>query len=246
MEKNIILILIIKFYAFILLRCLFHLENDSTYRTSINNNYKLGKIIVIRNYRLLAKYKQDVYSSNSVLRRDMSNKLKYEKKDIHNKEKAIKEKNSKYNRSLLNQAQYYTEFNDYNNGMFDGKHFHFEKKWIKKKKYDDFFEKNKRIGNIALNNIKFRSYSFGVAIIFLIVLLVIGYPILHRYGLLKKAGDQILNFLKLNEKLGGVEPYICVILYGILIVLLSLILIIVFPKILINNEKYNKYKLMTE
>ncbi|SBS96709.1 Plasmodium exported protein (Pm-fam-a like), unknown function [Plasmodium malariae] len=176
----------------------------------------------------------------------MSNKLKYEKKDIHNKEKAIKGKNSKYNRSLLNQAQYYTEFIDYNNGMFDGKHFHFEKKWIKKKKHDDFLKKNKRIGNITLKKIKFRSYSFGVAIIFLIVLMGIGYPILHRYDLLKGAGEKLLEFIKLKGMLGSVEPYICVILYGILIVLLSLILIIVFPKILINNEKYNKYKLMTE
>ncbi|SBS96508.1 Plasmodium exported protein (Pm-fam-a like), unknown function [Plasmodium malariae] len=214
--------------------------------TSLDNNYKHGKTIVIKNYRLLAKYKQDVYSSNSVLKEDMSNKLKYEKKDIHNKEKVIKGKNSKYSRNLLNQAQYYTEFIDYNNGMFDGKHFHFEKKWIKKKKYDDFLEKNKRIGNIALKKIKFRSYSFGVSIIFLIVLLVIGYPILHRYNLLKQAGDKLLEFINLNGKLGGVESYICIILYGILIVLLLLILNIVLPKILINNEKYNKYKLMTQ
>ncbi|SBS93846.1 Plasmodium exported protein (Pm-fam-a like), unknown function, partial [Plasmodium malariae] len=115
-----------------------------------------------RSYRLLAKYKQNKDSNISC--------LKEEKTFSGNMNEG---KNSQSNRSPLNKAQYYTEIIDYDNGMFDGKHFHFEKKLIKKKDYDDLLEIKRRICDIALKKIKFRKYRYGAFMIFLFFLFAI-------------------------------------------------------------------------
>lgn len=80
--------------------------------------------------------------------------------------KADKRKSKQTNRSLLKNAEYYTDVIDYNNGLFDEKHVHIDKKWIKQKGYNDFLEKRRRIGDIALKKIKFRNYGFGVVMFF--------------------------------------------------------------------------------
>ncbi|KAI4837657.1 hypothetical protein MKS88_003070 [Plasmodium brasilianum] len=113
-----------------------------------------------------------------------------EKRDISHKEKGFIRKTKYSNGSSLYKAQYYTEVIDYNNGMFDGKYFHFEKKCMKKKDYDHFFEK-KRIGNIALKKIKFRNYGFGVAVFVIYFLLGIGIPSLYGIDSLNIKWDDI-------------------------------------------------------
>ncbi|SBS92569.1 hypothetical protein PMALA_036520, partial [Plasmodium malariae] len=92
-----------------------------------------------RSCRLLAKYNNDKDSSVLVLK-DLPYNGEHEKMIITNNERRNKEKNKQPIKSLLNKAQYYTEVIDYNNGMFDGKHFHFQKKWVKKKDYDTYLE----------------------------------------------------------------------------------------------------------
>ncbi|SBT01639.1 hypothetical protein PMALA_082720 [Plasmodium malariae] len=87
----------------------------------------------------------------------MPNRAEYEKKNISNNKEGTKGKNKEYYKSSLNKAQLYTEVMDYNNGMFDGKHFHFEKKFIRKKDYDYILQKSRRIHDIDLKKIKFRS-----------------------------------------------------------------------------------------
>ncbi|SBS93576.1 Plasmodium exported protein (Pm-fam-a like), unknown function [Plasmodium malariae] len=215
---------------------------------SLNKNCSLGRKLKTRNYRSLAKYKQNNDLNNVCLKEDISNNMQFERKDISNNEK-----NRKSNRNLLNKAQYYTDVIDYNNGMFDGKHFHFEKKLIKKQCYDDYLDKNRKISNIALKKIKFRSYGFGIAIFILFFLLGIGLPILRALDL----GDkQILSTFSslwdlIKDKVDGplkclgVEKFFLII-FLVSIVVLGAILIITIPKILRNNEKYKKIKLMTE
>ncbi|SBT85557.1 fam-m protein [Plasmodium malariae] len=250
MEQSIISILFIKISAYILLTWICHFDNDYMFRTSLDN-YKLDIKLVRRQYRILVKYKQNKYSKFADLKEDMSNKVKYEKKDSYDKENVLKSKNRKFNKGLLNKAQYYTEFIDYRNGMFDGKHFHFEKKWIKKKDYDDYIEKNKRIGDIALKKIKFRKYRYGIAMLFFFFLLGIGLSISCKFE--KTSGgatnngidNQILQFLKGILGLNN-EGHVFILLFAVTFIMLSILIIIAIYKILRNNEKYQIFKLITE
>ncbi|SBS94728.1 Plasmodium exported protein (Pm-fam-a like), unknown function, partial [Plasmodium malariae] len=211
---------------------------------SLYDILKVNRKLGIRNYRLLAKCKEKKGSNIVELNEDMANNVKCEKYSLYNNEKALTKKKKKSNRYPLNKAQYYTEVTDYNNGIFDGKYFHFEKKLIKKKDYDSFLEEKRRIRDITLKKIKFRSYGFGIVIFFLFFLFGIGLPILHGLEYLK-------NVLSPLETLLGsagdqAKKYSFLISFGILIIILSIIILVSIPKILKNNEKYKKIKYMTE
>ncbi|KAI4837509.1 hypothetical protein MKS88_003986 [Plasmodium brasilianum] len=200
-----------------------------------------------RNYRLLSKYKEDKDSNNLWLKGKLSNNEVVGQKITSNNEGGTNRKNNQSHKSLLNKAQYYTEVIDYNNGMFDGKHFHFQKKWVKKKDYDTFLEKKKRIGDISLKKIKFRSYKFGIAIFFVFFLLGIGLPISRAFGLSDSSGidNVILSFLESNLSLGN-KGNAYILLFAVTFIMLAVLIIIAIYKILRNNEKYQKIKLMME
>ncbi|SBS93620.1 Plasmodium exported protein (Pm-fam-a like), unknown function [Plasmodium malariae] len=230
----------------------------NTFNESLDEICKFDKKLYIGNNRLLAKYKQNKDLNISGLKENIPYNTDYEKKDIYNNERGAKGKNKQSNRNLLNKAQYYTEVVDYNNGMFDGKYFHFEKKWIKKKDYDTFLEKNRRIKNIALKKIKFRSYGFGIAIFFFFFLMGIGLPILRAYESVegahftpfKTCWEFIYTTLGLGadgetQVIPGVE-YFFLAIFVFLIILLAVSLIVTIHKILRNNEKYEKIKLMVK
>ncbi|SBS93980.1 Plasmodium exported protein (Pm-fam-a like), unknown function [Plasmodium malariae] len=219
----------------------------------MDGEYTLGRKLDIKTFRLLAKCKHDKDSNILELKQNIQNNTKCKKKDIAINEKGDKDKNKKSNKSSLNKAQYYTEVIDYNNGMFDGKHFHFEKKWIKKKDYDNFLERNRRICDISLRKIRFRKYSIGVAMFLIFLLLGIGIPILSSLPSLKEAWESITNngilkSLKDNVEAWGenVLSYLIIALFSVLMVMLAIMLIVGFYKILRNNEKYNKIKLIKE
>ncbi|SBS91847.1 Plasmodium exported protein (Pm-fam-a like), unknown function, partial [Plasmodium malariae] len=222
----------------------------NTFNKSINEDYLLGRKLDIKTFRLLAKCKQNKDSNILELKQNIQNNTKCKKKDIAINEKGDKDKNKKYNKSSLNKAQYYTEVIDYNNGMFDGKHFHFEKKWIRKKDYDHFIQKNRRIMDINLKKIKFRNYGFGVALFFLFFLLGIGIPILPAINPLKDArnslDDNTLWKTAIDSFAKSLGNYAFIILFTIFIVIFSVILIIAAYRILRNNEKYTKMKLIME
>ncbi|SBS97578.1 Plasmodium exported protein (Pm-fam-a like), unknown function [Plasmodium malariae] len=213
--------------------------------------YTFGNILDARSCRLLARYKQDKGSNNVKIRNVIANKGECKKRNIsNNKEEITKNKKNSY-RNLLNRAQFYTEVIDYNNGMFDGKHFHFEKKWIKKKDYDNYLEKKRRIRDIGLKKIKFRNYGFGVAIYFLFFLLGIGLPIYRGFELsienLEDGRYEIVKkIIKLLSDLTGLDEggnYI--LFFGVAFIMLAALIIVATYRILRNNEKYNKLKLMT-
>ncbi|SBS98511.1 Plasmodium exported protein (Pm-fam-a like), unknown function [Plasmodium malariae] len=209
----------------------------------LDENWTSCKRLDTRYYRLLAKYKQNKDSNNLGLKGD---------KPFSGKEN--KQKNKLYNRSPLNKAQYYTEVIDYDNGLFDSKHFYFKRKLIKKQDYDIFLEQKRRICNMALKKIKFRKYKYGAFMFFLFFLFAIGLPILQGFDYLKTAGDWIKTNITLlgtlwtavEDVLSGAKEYFFLISFGILMVILSVILLIALYKLLINNKKYNKIKLMSE
>ncbi|SBT01465.1 Plasmodium exported protein (Pm-fam-a like), unknown function [Plasmodium malariae] len=221
---------------------------------SFEEYYNIYRKLDTRIFRLLTIYKQDKDLNILRLNQNIQNKTECEK-DITINEKLVKGKNKHSNRDLLNKAQYYTEIIDYNNGMFDGKHFHFEKKWIKKKDYDYFIEKNRRICDINLKKIKFRSYGFGIATFLIFLLLGVGLPILRtcelsgifgENGPFKKCWEYVETLLSDSLKKTLSEGYVYLIIFGIFIITLTVILIVTIYKILINNEKYNKIKLLNE
>ncbi|KAI4841158.1 fam-m protein [Plasmodium brasilianum] len=239
MEQNVKLTIAIKIASFILLTRICHFYNDvDIFNNSLCNNCNIFGKLRPRDYRLLVKNKENKDSYILSL-----------KDNMQNNEEGKKEKSKKSKRNSLNKVQYYTEIMDYDNGIFDGKHFHFEKKWIKKKNYDYFIENNRRIRDISLKKVKFKSYGFGVTLLFLFFLLGLGYPILHHYNLLESVGGKLLSFLStFNENINTAinASGMCIILFSIIMIILSVILIIALPKILINNEKYEKIKLMNE
>ncbi|SBT85799.1 fam-m protein [Plasmodium malariae] len=253
MDQKIKMLFFIKISTFILLTWIFHFNSElSTFNKSINKNYKPSKKLDTRSYRILRKYKKENNSNNVFLKKMFVNNGENNEGDISNNEKCRKGKNKQSNRSLLNKAQYYTEIIDYNNGTFDGKHFHFQKKWIKKKDHDDFLEKNRRICDITLKKIKFRKYRFGVAIFIIFLFLGIGLAILPKLPFMESVWTSMDNLLPnaLKEAIETAQKYVnnylYLILYTALFVILSIILIIGIYKMLRNNEKYNKIKLITE
>ncbi|KAI4833593.1 fam-m protein [Plasmodium brasilianum] len=245
MEQRIKLLFFIKFSKFMLLIWICHFYNDiSSFNNILEDNLNLIRKLEIRNYRLLAKYKKKKDLNIVSLKEDIADNRECEKKAIYNNENVFIKKKKQSNRCPLNKAQYYTEFVDYNNGIFDGKYFHFEKKWIKKKDYDSFLEKKRRMRDIKLKKIKFRSYGFGVFIFFLFFLFGIGLPILYGLNYLEKVLSPLDSLLQSD----GVDAkmYSFLILFGIVIIILSVIILVSIPKILRNNEKYKKIKYMTE
>ncbi|SBT00020.1 Plasmodium exported protein (Pm-fam-a like), unknown function [Plasmodium malariae] len=200
-----------------------------------------------RNYRLLSKYKADKDSNNLWLKGKLPSNEIIGQKITSNNEVGTNRKNNQSHERLLNKAQYYTEVIDYNNGMFDGKHFHFQKKWVKKKDFDTFLEKKKRIGDISLNKIKFRSYKFGISIFLVFFLLGIGLPVSSAFDFSggSDIGKNILDFLKNMLGLGS-ERDAYILLFLVTFIMLAVLIIIAIYKILRNNEKYQKIKLMME
>ncbi|KAI4834042.1 fam-m protein [Plasmodium brasilianum] len=251
MEKNIKLH-IIKIAMF-LLTWICHFNNDlSTFSKSLDENCCISRRLGTTTYASPAKYEMNKNSNNICLEENIRNNEMSEKKGISYNKIGTKRKSTLPNRNLLNKAQYYAEVVDYNNAMFDGKHLHFEKKWIKKKDYDDFIDKNRKICDIYLKKLKFRNYGFGVSLFFLFFLLGIIIPVLPVFKPLINAWNTIdeqhsLYFLTEITKWLDVEkkPYIYIILFGVLMVMLSVMLIIALYKILRNNEKFEKIKLMT-
>ncbi|SBS97536.1 Plasmodium exported protein (Pm-fam-a like), unknown function [Plasmodium malariae] len=206
-----------------------------------------------KNYRILAKCIHNSDSYTLGIKKNMPKTTEYKKKDISKNEKLDEKKKKQLNRSLLNKAQYYTEVTDYNKGMFDGKHFHFEKKWIKKKDHDNFLERNRRICDISLKKIKFRKYGIGITLFLIFVFLGIGIPVLPGLESLKNAWNSIgevsvwVSFKTFIEPMiNGKENYIFIALFSVLMIMLSIMIIISTYKILRNNEKYNKIKLINE
>ncbi|SBS98997.1 hypothetical protein PMALA_066550, partial [Plasmodium malariae] len=93
-----------------------------TFNKYFGENYDVGTKIHTRSVRSLAKHKQEMYSNILGL-----------KEDIPFNGESDNRKNKKSNRRSLNNASYYTEIIDYNNGMFDRKHFHFKRNGSQKR-----------------------------------------------------------------------------------------------------------------
>ncbi|KAI4841583.1 fam-m protein [Plasmodium brasilianum] len=252
MYHKIFLLLFIKIDAFILLSWIFLFNHNNLFNKSLGKDSNSWEKLDKASCRLLAKYNNDK-DSNVLVLKDLPYNGEHEKMIITNNERRNKGKNKQSIKSLLNKAQYYTEVIDYNNGMFDGKHFHFEKKWIKKRDYDNFLKRNRRICNISLRKIRFRKYGTGVAMFVIFSLFAAAFYVLPRLNSLITAWESITEggiLEALNStiselgKAGMTSIYLS--LYSVLMLILIIMLVIGICRVLGNNEKYNKIKLISE
>ncbi|SBT85898.1 fam-m protein [Plasmodium malariae] len=247
-------ILFIKTFELVLVTWICYFYNDMrTFNKIADAKYKHGRNLDTITLRLLAKYIQDKDSHILGLKHNKSNNNEYEKYEITINENGNNGKNKKFNKSSLNKAQYYMEVIDYNNGMFDGKHFHFEKKWIKKKDYDNFLERNRKICNISLGKIRFRRYGIGVTMFVIFSLCAAAIDVLPRLTSLNNAWKKLEegNILKslydyVNDWDATLKTSIYLTLFSVLMLILIIVLVIGICRVLGNNEKYNKIKLMSE
>ncbi|SBT00848.1 fam-m protein [Plasmodium malariae] len=230
---------------------------ESTYNKLLDKNYSHCKKFSIRSYRLLAKCVQNENSSIIDLKEEIPNNGKLPPQDISNNEKGIKEKKKPFNRSSLNKTKFYAEVTDYDNAMFDGKHFHYEKKWIDKKNYDNFVKKDRGARYMALRKLKYTGYRLVFAIFFVFLLFGIGLPTIQFTEVFNNIGTFWTSTLGLPSIKDWGAPISRVlsdvildnsflISYVISLVLLGLVIALLVPKIFINNEKYKKLKLRKE
>ncbi|KAI4840523.1 hypothetical protein MKS88_001250 [Plasmodium brasilianum] len=254
MEQKMNLLVIIKIvvYAFLSLICHFN-KDASKASKSLSQDCNIIIKLDIRNCRCLAKYKNNKDLNNTWSNEKYLNSAVHEQKDISNNIKGVKGKKKDTNKNFSNMGKYYIEVVDNNNGMFDGKYFHFEKKLIKKKDYDNYIEKKRRICDISLKKLKFRNYGYVVAVFFIISLFGIGVPVMSGMESLTQMLTSItsLSFLEpLKDAIAGLDKtqklYLFIAVFSIILIELSIIVITVIYKILRNNEKYNKIKLMNE
>ncbi|SBT85716.1 fam-m protein [Plasmodium malariae] len=254
MEQKNELLLFIEVASSILLFwiCLFNHDANIFNKLLDKNCYPCEKLDT-RNCRLLTKYSRDKISDVADFKANILHNREYEKKNMYNNEKGVKGKIQEYNRNSLSKAQFYTEVIDFNNGMFDGKHFHFEKKWIKKKDYEHFLEKKRRMCAVALKKIKFKNYGYIVAMFIIFYLFAIGIPLLGKLDFFKNGWENLseeniwrilCGFVKEWGKTAN--AYVFLTLFCILIVISIILLVTGICKILRNNEKYSKIKLITE
>ncbi|SBS95627.1 Plasmodium exported protein (Pm-fam-a like), unknown function [Plasmodium malariae] len=224
----------------------------------------------MRTYRLLENCVQNEYSNITGLNEEVTNIGKFLTKDISNNEKDVKVIKKPFSRSSLNKTGFYAEVIDYNNAMFDGKHLHYEKKWIEKKDYDNFVKrdrkvrymallklKDRKVRYMALLKLKYKGYGLIIALFFFFLLFGIGLPTIQYTGFFKTIGKfwkETLNFPGIESWGDGIYNILSeeiinnsfLISYVISIVLLVAVIVILVPKIFINNEKYKKLKLRKE
>ncbi|KAI4833635.1 fam-l protein [Plasmodium brasilianum] len=114
----------------------------------MNEHFELDRKSETRNYRLLAKYKQDKYSNALVLKEEMTNNGMKKKKDITNNMEGYTGKRKHSNGTPLEFRGNCKSYMKKNNCMFETKNYsHFEKKIFKEMDFMDFLKNNKIISN---------------------------------------------------------------------------------------------------
>ncbi|KAI4833728.1 fam-l protein [Plasmodium brasilianum] len=149
LQRTIKIIVLIKIVVFIFLTRICHINSDvRPISKSMNEHFELDRKSETRNYRLLAKYKQDKYSNVLGLKEEMTNNEMNKKKDISNNMEGYTEKKKHSNGSPSEFKGNCKSYMKKNNCMFETKNYsHFEKKIFKEMDFMDFLKNNKIISN---------------------------------------------------------------------------------------------------
>ncbi|SCP02953.1 fam-l protein [Plasmodium malariae] len=154
LERKIKIIVLIKIVMFILLTRICHIKSDvSTHNKSLDNLYNHSKKLYSRNYRSLAKYKQDKDLCMVYLMEQTPNGMN-DKQDISNNEKASLGKKNHSNGSSPRSARGLKKNKKNKSCIFETKKYSYlEKKIFKELDYEDFLKKNRTISDKLYKNI---------------------------------------------------------------------------------------------
>ncbi|SBT86095.1 fam-l protein [Plasmodium malariae] len=189
MEKKMMIILRIKIYAFILLSWTNHFKNDSTFKMSEVDNYKLEKKINASTYRILAKYKQDKDSCAVYLHEYIPKYQSKEKRYVsNNEEKNPETKKQSNGRALVNEGGHKQHMKN-KSFMFETKAYsRIEKKIFKELNYIDFLQNNRTITDKFFRKIIFKKYKVRICLplfLFLFLSISIILDLYCGYGIIR-------------------------------------------------------------
>ncbi|SBT87664.1 fam-l protein [Plasmodium malariae] len=175
--------------TFTLLTWIYHFYYDLTLKKYLNKNCIPSRILVTRNYRLLAHCKKDNYSNNLGLKGELSNYGVNEKKNIYNNNKRYKETNKQSNGSSSKNKVYYKHDNKKKSYIFETKKYsHLEKKIFKELDYIDFLKRNRTISDKTYKKVILKKFRLRLAlplffVYFLLLSLLLDY--IFNCGLVK-------------------------------------------------------------
>ncbi|KAI4834093.1 uncharacterized protein MKS88_000236 [Plasmodium brasilianum] len=148
---------------------------SSTHNKSLNKLYSHRKLYA-RNYRILAKYKQDKDSCIVCLKEELPNMV-YDKQDISNNEKDSLGKKNYSNESLPRSVRGLKKKMKNKSCIFETKKYsHLEKKIFKELDYVDFLQRNKTISDKLYKKIILKKFLLRIKYpCILLLLLCIGF-----------------------------------------------------------------------
>ncbi|SBT85590.1 fam-l protein [Plasmodium malariae] len=174
MEIKIIILLLVKIFAFIFLPWRSYFNNDmSLFNNSLNEMYSFHRKLDTRVRRLLSKYKQDIYSNILGIKDDLPYNEENKKKSVYSNENDKKVRTKSTKGSSLNKAGNHKQDKNYNSCIFETKNYsRFEKKIFKELDYEDFLKKNRTISDKLYKKIILKKYGLRLALPLLLFLLL--------------------------------------------------------------------------
>ncbi|KAI4833792.1 uncharacterized protein MKS88_000212 [Plasmodium brasilianum] len=178
LERKIKIIVLIKIVMFILLTRICHIKSDvSTHNKTLDNLYNHSKKLYSRNYRSLAKYKQDKDLCMVYLMEQTPNGVN-DKQDISNNEKASLGKKNHSNGSSPRSARRLKKIMKNKSCIFETKKYSYlEKKIFKELDYEDFLKKSRTISDKLYKNIIRKKVALRIVFPLLLFLLLCIAPI---------------------------------------------------------------------
>ncbi|SBT85580.1 fam-l protein [Plasmodium malariae] len=184
MERKIKTLLFFKIYAFVFLSWICHfyiyMSKQNKYLVECYNHHRK---IYARNYRLLAKYKQDNDSIIVCLEEEIPNRVN-DKKNISNSEKLVSGEKKQSNGSFPINVRGHKKNIKNKSWIFETKQYsHMEKKIFKELDYIDFLKNNRTISNNTYKKIIYKKYGLRFALpIFLLLVLSISFVLDNFWG----------------------------------------------------------------
>ncbi|SBT88050.1 fam-l protein [Plasmodium malariae] len=184
MERKIKTLLFIKIYAFVFLSWICHfyiyMSKQNKYLVACYNHHRK---IYARNYRLLAKYKQDKDSIIVCLEKEIPNRVN-DKKNISNSKKLLSREKKQSNGSFpINVRGHKKNMKNKSCIFLTKQHSHMEKKIFKELDYVDFLKNNRTISDNTYKKIIYKKCGLRFALpIFLLLVLSISFMLDNFWG----------------------------------------------------------------
>ncbi|SBT85641.1 fam-l protein [Plasmodium malariae] len=159
-------IIFINFLGFIFLSWICHFYIDvSMFNISLHNYCELKKILKIRNYRLLGKYKHNMDLNFICTKEEIPNIGLNNRKNICNNEESVKTKMKQSNGSSPGNTRCHKKHMKHKTCTFETKKYsHLERKIFKELDYQDFLKNNRTISDKLYKKIIIKKYRLRFAL----------------------------------------------------------------------------------